>query len=82
MGDDILGYLRNEIYSRCKKPANKFGMGCWYHIEAVVKNGELLAQKYGASQHVNVVVIVSESHNLTRGNIITSSQSLNAIHFG
>ncbi len=37
MRDDILEYLRNEIYSRCEKPANKFGMGCYYHIEAVVK---------------------------------------------
>lgn len=46
MRDDILEYLHNEIYLRCKKPANKFGMGCYYHIEAVVKNGELLAQKY------------------------------------
>ena len=62
MGDDILGYLRNEIYSRCKKPANKFGMGCWYHIEAVVKNGELLAQKYGAD--TEIVMIASWLHDI------------------
>ena len=27
MRTDILEYLQNEIYLRCKKPTNKFGMG-------------------------------------------------------
>ena len=62
MRDDILAYLRNEIYSRCKKPANKFGMGIYYHIEAVVKNGELLAQKYGAD--TEIVMIASWLHDI------------------
>lgn len=62
MRDDIIEYLRNEIYSRCEKPANKFGMGCYYHIEAVVKNGEFLAQKYGADKEI--VMIASWLHDI------------------
>lgn len=48
MRNDIIDYLQKEVYSRCKQPTNKFGMGCYYHIEAVVKNAEILAGKYGA----------------------------------
>ncbi len=44
MRTDILEYLQKEIYSRCKKPENRFGMGCYYHIRAVVKNGEILSK--------------------------------------
>ena len=62
MRADILEYLQNEIYLRCKQPANKFGMGCYYHIEAVVKNGELLAEKYGADKEV--VMIASWLHDI------------------
>lgn len=50
MRTDILDYLQNEIYTRCKKPTNKFGMGCYYHIAAVVKNGAMLAEKYNADK--------------------------------
>ena len=62
MRTDILEYLQNEIYSRCKKPSNEFGMGCYYHIESVVKNGELLAQKYGADQEI--VMIAAWLHDI------------------
>ena len=62
MRDDILDYLQNEIYSRCKKPSNQFGMGCYDHIEAVVKNGELLAQRYGADKEI--VMIASWLHDI------------------
>lgn len=62
MRDDILEYLRNEVYSRCKKPANKFGMGCYYHIESVVNNGGLLAEKYGADKEI--VMIASWLHDI------------------
>lgn len=62
MRTDILEYLQKEIYSRCKKPTNKFGMGCYYHIEAVVKNSELLAQKYGADKEV--VMIAAWLHDI------------------
>lgn len=59
---DILEYLQNEVYIRCKKPSNKFGMGCYYHIEAVVKNGELLAQTYGADKEI--VMIAAWLHDI------------------
>ena len=32
--------MQQEIYDRCQKESNKFGIGCYYHIEAVVKNAE------------------------------------------
>lgn len=59
---DILTYLQKEIYARCLKPTNKFGMGCYYHIEAVVKNSELLAEKYGADKEV--VMIAAWLHDI------------------
>lgn len=52
MRTDIIEYLQKEVYHRCKRPTNKFGMGCYYHIEAVVKNAEILAEKYGADKEV------------------------------
>lgn len=52
---DILEYLQKEILARCKKPANIFGMGCYYHTEAVVKNGALLAEKNGADKEIVMV---------------------------
>lgn len=55
MRTDILEYLQKEIYTRCQKPTNKFGMGVYHHIEAVVKNGELLAEKYGADKEVVMI---------------------------
>ena len=62
MRTDILEYLQNEIYLRCKKPTNKFGMGCYYHIEAVVKNGEALAEKYNADKEI--VMIAAWLHDI------------------
>lgn len=62
MRTDILDYLQNEIYIRCQKPANRFGMGCYYHIVAVVKNGELLAQRYNADQEI--VMIAAWLHDI------------------
>ncbi len=62
MRTDILDYLQQEVYSRCKQPANKFGMGCYYHIEAVVKNSVLLAEKYGAD--TEVVMIAAWLHDI------------------
>ncbi len=37
-------------------------MGCYYHIEAVVKNPELLAQKYGADKEI--VLIAAWLHDI------------------
>lgn len=62
MRTDILDYLQNEIYTRCKKPTNKFGMGCYYHIAAVVKNGAMLAEKYNADKEI--VLIASWLHDI------------------
>lgn len=62
MREDIIKILKNEVYSRAQKPTNKFGEGVYYHIEAVVKNGELLAKKYGADEEV--VIIASWLHDI------------------
>ena len=62
MRSDILEYLQKELYTRCKKTTNKFGMGCYYHIEAVVKNGEILAEKYNADKEI--VMIASWLHDI------------------
>ena len=62
MRTDIIEYLQKEVYHRCKQPTNKFGMGCYYHIEAVVKNAEILAEKYGADKEV--VIIASWLHDI------------------
>ena len=59
---DIMKRLQEEIYTRCQKPANKFGMGCYDHIEAVVKNSELLAQRYNADKEV--VMIAAWLHDV------------------
>lgn len=59
---DILEYLQEELYFRCKQPTNKFGMGCYYHIEAVVKNSEFLADCYGADKEI--VMIAAWLHDI------------------
>ncbi len=62
MRNDILENLQKEIYSRCQKESNQFGMGCYYHIAAVVKNAEALAEKYGADKEV--VLIAAWLHDI------------------
>ena len=62
MREDILRNLQQEIYDRCKKETNKFGIGCYYHIAAVVKNAEILAVKYGADKEV--VMIAAWLHDI------------------
>ena len=62
MRTDILEHLQKEVYSRCNQPTNQFGLGCYYHIEAVVKNAELLAEKYGADKEV--VMIAAWLHDI------------------
>lgn len=62
MRNDILEYLQNELYLRCSRPSNKFGMGCYYHIEAVVNNSMLLAQKYNAD--MEIVMIAAWLHDI------------------
>ena len=50
MKHDIWEYLQREVYERCRKETNCFGIGCYYHIAAVVKNAALLAEPYGADR--------------------------------
>lgn len=47
--------LQKEIYERCQKETNKFGMGCYYHIASVVRNAEILTDKYGADKEVVMI---------------------------
>ena len=47
--------LQKEIYERCQKKQIKFGMGCYYHIASVVRNAEILADKYGADKEVVMI---------------------------
>ncbi len=62
MRSDILDYLQRDIYERCAKPGNVFGMGCYEHIEAVVRNGALLAERYGADKEI--VMIAAWLHDI------------------
>ncbi len=54
--------LQTEVYNRCILPSNKFGIGCYYHIEAVVKNAELLAEKFHADKEI--VMIAAWLHDI------------------
>lgn len=62
MRSGIIDNLRQEIRHRCEQPSNRFGMGVYYHIEAVVKNGALLAKQYGADQEI--VMIAAWLHDI------------------
>ena len=62
MREDILKNVQKEIHDRCQKETNKFGMGCYYHIAAVVKNAEILAEKYGADKEI--VMIAAWLHDI------------------
>lgn len=62
MREDILLDLQKEIYDRCQKETNEFGIGCYYHIVTVVKNAEILADKYGADKEV--VMIAAWLHDI------------------
>ena len=59
---DILQDIQREIRYRCDQPSNRFGMGVYEHIKAVVKNGALLAERYGADQEV--VLIAAWLHDI------------------
>lgn len=62
MRNDILEGLQREIYRRCQSEANRFGMGCYDHIAAVVKHGTLLAERRGADQEI--VMIAAWLHDI------------------
>lgn len=62
MREDIIEFLSKEVEHRCQLPTNFFGIGCFYHIQAVVKNAELLADSYNADKEV--VMIASWLHDI------------------
>lgn len=62
MREDILEGLKKEVFRRCQQETNQFGMGCYYHIEAVVKNAEILAENYGADKEI--VMIAAWLHDI------------------
>lgn len=62
MREDIIELIEKEIKERCDDPNNFFGMGCYYHIRAVVKNAILLAKQYGADEEV--VIIAAWLHDI------------------
>ena len=55
MRNDIINYLKEEIKNRTESKNNKFGIGVLYHIEAVVKNAEILANKNKADKEVCII---------------------------
>ncbi len=55
MRNDIIEYLKNEIKNRTQNKNNKFGIGVLYHIEAVAKNAEILANKYNADKEICII---------------------------
>lgn len=62
MRTDIIDYCQTEVFNRCKKPENRFGMGCYYHIKSVVQNGALLSEHFGADKEI--VIIASLLHDI------------------
>lgn len=62
MRNDIIDYLQKEVRKRCESPANKFGIGIYDHIKAVVKNAVLLAEPLGADKEA--VIIAAWLHDI------------------
>ena len=62
MRQDIIEYLQNEIKRRCELPSNLFGMGCFYHIKAVVDNAVIIAKQFGADEEI--VIIAAWLHDV------------------
>ena len=55
MRQDIIEYLQSEIKRRSELPSNFFGMGCFYHIRAVVDNAAMLAKQFGADEEIAII---------------------------
>lgn len=62
MREDIILYIKDEIKQKCKSSDNFFGEGIYYHIEAVVKNAQFLAEKYEGD--VEIVTIAAWLHDI------------------
>lgn len=74
MREDILEYLQREVYERCRRPENRFGMGIFDHVRAVVGNGKALAEQYGGD--VEVVMVAGWLHDIAA----ITDESLYAMH--
>lgn len=55
MRNDIIHFLKDEIKTRAENKNNKFGIGALYHIESVVNNAELLADKFNADKEICII---------------------------
>lgn len=62
MNENIINILENEVKKRCESPNNFFGIGAYYHINAVVKNAIYLAEKNGSD--VEIVTISAWLHDI------------------
>lgn len=62
MRQDIIDYLQSKIKRRCELSSNFFGMGCFYHIKAVVDNAVMLAKQFGADEEI--VIIAAWLHDV------------------
>lgn len=62
MRTDIIEYLEKEVRARCESESNFFGMGCYYHIRAVVENAVFLAERYGGD--IETVTIAAWLHDI------------------
>ncbi len=62
MRTDIIEYLEVEIKRRCESENNFFGMGCFYHIRAVVENAIILAKQYHAD--MEIVILSAWLHDI------------------
>lgn len=62
MRKDIISFCESEVKKRCESDNNFFGMGCFYHIKAVVKNAIFLAENYNAN--IEIVTIAAWLHDI------------------
>lgn len=62
MREDIINDLQREIKTRCDAPSNAFGSGVFQHIQAVARNGALLAGQWNAD--LEAVIIACWLHDI------------------
>lgn len=59
---ELMEWLEQELYERCNRPSNVYGMGIFDHVKAVVKNGGELAAEQGGD--VEVVMVAGWLHDI------------------
>lgn len=62
MNIELINEVKNEVQRRCFSETNPIGSQVWYHINAVVKNAEKLAEHYNADKEV--VLIAAWLHDV------------------